>query len=122
MKKILISLGLTTLVGALFGLLFKSFFVFGIAIVLQILFFYFFNTVFENFLVQNIVKANIEFEKEKLKNTVKVLCPCSENNQQDILVNLNEDTIYQCSKCKKDVRASTNVGTSLVTTPIVTKR
>ncbi len=64
MKKILSSLLLTILVGSLFGLLFKSLIVFGIAIVLQILFFYFFNTVYENYLLQQVVNANIEFEKE----------------------------------------------------------
>ena len=65
---------------------------------------------------------NFDSEIEKLKNTVKVLCPCGENQPQDVLLTLNEDTVYKCIKCNKDVRATTNVGTSLLTTPIITKR
>lgn len=122
MRKVIISLSLTFLISGLFGLLFKSYLVFGIVTILQILFFYFFNTIYENFLVQKIVNANLEFEKEKLKNTVEVPCPCSENNFQNVLISINEDTIYNCSKCKKEIRASTNIGTSLVTNPLVTKQ
>lgn len=120
MKKILTSLGLTMLVGSLFGLLFKSFIVFSIAIILQILFFYFFNTVYENFIVQKIVNANIEFEKEKLKNIAQVTCPCGA--KQEVSISMTEDTIYRCKDCKNEIRATTNIGTTLVTTPIVTKR
>ena len=122
MKKILTSICLTLLVGSLFGLFFKSLIIFAIAVILQFLFFYFFNTVYENFLVQKVVTANIELENSKLKNTVKVLCPCAENHPQEVLLSFNEDTIFKCSKCNKDVRATTNIGTSLVTSPIYTKK
>ena len=122
MKKILTSIGLTLLVGSLFGLFFKSLIVFAIAVILQFLFFYFFNTVYENFLVQKVITANIDLEKTKLKNTVEVLCPCAENNPQKVLLSFNEDTIFKCTKCNKDVRVTTNIGTSLVTSPIYTKK
>ena len=56
----------------------------------------------------------------KLKNTVKVLCPCGENHPQDVLLSFNEDTVFKCQKCNKDIRATTNVGTSLLTSPINT--
>jgi len=122
MKKVLTSLTLTFLVSGLFGILFKDWLVFILATVLQILFFYFFNTIYENYLTKKIIEANALIEKEKYKNFVQVLCPCGENNPQNIVLTLNEDTIYNCNKCSKEVRATTNVGTTLVTTPILTKR
>ncbi len=122
MKKVLVSLTLTLLVSGLFGIIFNNWLVFILATILQILFFYFFNTVYENYLTKKVIEANSLVEIEKLKNTVKVLCPCGENQPQDVLLTLNEDTVYKCMKCNKDVRATTNVGTSLLTTPIITKR
>jgi hypothetical protein len=122
MKKVLVSLTLTLLVSGLFGIIFNNWLVFILATILQILFFYFFNTVYENYLTKKVIEANSLVEIEKLKNTVKVLCPCGENQPQDVLLTLNEDTVYKCIKCNKDVRATTNVGTSLLTTPIITKR
>ena len=107
MRKVLTSLTLTLLVSALFGIIFKDLIVFFLATILQILFFYFFNTVYENYLTKKVIEANSLVEIEKLKNTVKVLCPCGENNPQDVLLSFNEDTIYKCSKCNKDVRATT---------------
>ena len=122
MKKVLVSLTLTLLVSGLFGIIFNNWLVFILATILQILFFYFFNTVYENYLTKKVIEANSLVEIEKLKNTVKVLCPCGENQPQDVLLTLNEDTVYKCMKCNKDVRATSNVGTSLLTTPIITKR
>ena len=122
MRKILVSFGLTGLVSTLFALLFKSIVVFFIAFILQILFFYIFNTIYENFLIQKAVKMQIELEKNIKNNFTKVLCPCGENNPQDVKLSLNEDTIYNCSKCKKEVRATTNIGTTLITTPLYTNK
>ena len=122
MKKVLVSLTLTLLVSGLFGIIFNNWLVFILATILQILFFYFFNTVYENYLTKKVIEANSLVEIEKLKNTVKVLCPCGENQPQDVLLTLNEDTVYKCMKCNKDVRATTNVGTSLITTPIITEK
>jgi hypothetical protein len=121
MKKIITSLTLTLLVSGIFGILFEDWLVFGLATILQILFFYFFNTVYENYLTKKVIEANALVEKEKFKNIVKVACPCGENNQQEVLLSFNEDTIFKCSKCDKDIRASTNVGTTLVTTPLIEK-
>jgi DNA-directed RNA polymerase subunit RPC12/RpoP len=120
MKKILTSLSLTILVGCLFGIFFKSFSVFAIAIILQFLFFYFFNSAYENLLVQRVVTANIDLEKAKIKNTLEVTCPCG--SKQDVLLSFTEDTIYRCEECKNEVRVAVNIGTALVTNPIFTKK
>ena len=118
MKKVLLSLSLTLLVSGLFGIIFRDWLVFGLATILQILFFYFFNTVYENFLIKRAVELNGEIEKGILKNTVQVTCPCGA--KQDVVLSMTEDTIYRCKDCKNEIRATTNIGTALVTTPIST--
>lgn len=122
MKKLLTSIGVTLLVSSLFALLFKSWYVFLLSTVMQFVFFYFFNSIYENYLIQKAAQINLQTLKEENKNKVKVLCPCGENNPQDVTLNFNEDTLYECSKCKKQVRATSNVGTSLVTLPVFTKK
>lgn len=124
MVKIIISLLITSLVSALFGLLFieKFFLVFILSTILQFLFFYFFNSIYENYQIKKAVELQIAQEKNQLENTVRVLCPCGENNPQEVKLSLREDTIYPCSKCKKEVRATTNVGTTLITSPIYTEK
>lgn len=124
MVKIIRSLLITSLVSALFGLLFieKFFLVFILSTILQFLFFYFFNSIYENYQIKKAVELQIAQEKNQLENTVRVLCPCGENNPQEVKLSLREDTIYPCSKCKKEVRATTNVGTTLITSPIYTEK
>ena len=119
MKKILVSLTLTLLVSGLFGIIFKDWLVFGLATILQILFFYFFNTVYENFLIKRAVEINGEIEKEKYKNAITVTCPCGAT--QEVILSLTEDTIYRCKECKNEIRATTNIGTALITTPLIVK-
>ena len=119
MKRILASLTLTLLVSGLFGIIFKDWFVFTLATIMQILFFYFFNTVYENYLTKKVIEATSSLEIEKLKNTVRVTCPCG--SSQEVLLTMTEDTIYRCDECKNEIRAAVNIGTSMVTTPIVTE-
>jgi len=120
MKKVLASLTLTLLVSGLFGIIFNDWLVFVLATILQILFFYFFNTVYENYLTKKIIEATSSVEIEKLKNTVKVTCPCGAS--QDVLLSMTEDTIYRCGECKNEIRAAVNIGTAMVTTPLITDR
>ena len=119
MKKLLTSLTLTFLVSGLFGILFRDWLVFGLVTILQILFFYFFNTIYENLLIKRAVEINAETEKAKFDNTVNVKCPCG--SSQNVILSLTEDTIYRCDECKNEIRATTSIGTALVTTPLVTK-
>ena len=118
MKKVILSLTLTFLVSGLFGIIFKDWLVFGLVTILQILFFYFFNTVYENFLIKRAVELSGEIEKETLKNTVQVTCPCG--SKPEVILSMTEDTIYRCADCNNEIRATTNIGTALVTTPIST--
>ena len=120
MRRVLISLTLTLLVSGLFGIIFKDWFVFCLATILQVLFFYFFNTVYENYLTKKVVEANAIVEVEKLKNTLIVTCPCGAS--QEVLLSMTEDTIYRCNECKNEIRAAVNIGTALVTTPINTAK
>ena len=124
MKKYLYSLIVTLSVSTLFVLLFIDNFkiVFAITTLLQFLLFNIFNTIYENILRKKAIELSIEFEEQRSKNMVNVNCPCGENTQQNILMTLSEDTLYECIKCKREIRASNQVNTLLTTTPIYTKR
>jgi hypothetical protein len=119
MKKLITSLTLTFLVSGIFGILFRDWLVFGLVTILQFLFFYFFNSIYENFLIKRAVELNALAEKAKYDNTVTVSCPCG--STQDVVLSLTEDTIYRCNDCKNEIRATTNIGTALVTTPLIAK-
>jgi|TARA_R110000803_G_scaffold208099_1_gene276555 hypothetical protein len=123
MIKSIVSLVLTICISTLFGLIFIDNFkvVFAIATILQFIGFYIFNNIYENFLRKQAIVLSVEFERERAKNVVTVNCPCSENNQQSIQMTFNDDTLYECSKCKKEIRASNNVSTLMTTVPIYTQ-
>ena len=124
MIKSIVSLVLTACISTLFGLIFIDNFkvVFAITTILQFIGFYMFNNIYENLLKKRAIELSIEFEKEHSKNVVTINCPCSENNQQSIQMTFNEDTIYECSKCKKEIRASNNISTLMTTVPMYTQR
>ena len=69
MRKLLTSITLTLLVSGLFGIIFKDWLVFILATILQVLFFYFFNTVYENFLIKKTLEVNAEIKKLEFDNT-----------------------------------------------------
>ena len=119
-NKVAISLILTILVSTLFGLLFSSKFwiVFSLAIIIQFLFFYILNTVYENRLIEKAQKIKLEEFKEQTKHFVLVECPCAEKVKQDIEVRFDKDLIYKCNKCDKNIRALPDVKTLLQTDPI----
>jgi len=123
MVKTLTSLFLTLCVSTLFGLLFKDNFyiTFAIATLLQFIGFYIFNSVYENILKRKAIELSTEFERERSKSTAVVNCPCGENNQQTISMILNNEKVYECSKCKKSIKAYANISTVLTTNPIYTK-
>jgi hypothetical protein len=120
LKTILLSILITTLVSSLLGLLYipKFWIIFSLAFIAQILFFYFFNTWYENNLIEKAEKIKLEQFKEATKNIVAVQCPCDQKNKQEIEIRFDTDTIYLCNKCNKDVKAVLDVSTVLITTPI----
>ncbi len=119
MRKLITSLTLTFLISGIFGILFRDWLVFGLVTILQFLFFYFFNSIYENFLIKRAVEITAAAEKAKYDNTVIVSCPCG--SSQEVILSLTEDTIYRCNDCKNEIRATTNIGTAQVTTPLITK-
>ena len=116
MRKLLTSITLTLLVSGLFGIIFKDWLVFILATILQVLFFYFFNTVYENFLIKKTLEVNAEIKKLEFDNTIEVTCPCGA--RQNVTLSIGEDTIYRCQECKNEIRAAVNIGTAMVKTPI----
>lgn len=118
--KILLSLTLTSLVSCLAGFLFpdKFWISFSLAFILQVLFFYFFNSIYENNLVEKAQRLKLEELKEQNKQTANLQCPCDEKTRQDIALRFDEDVIYKCGKCGKNLKAIVNVKTIQTTDPI----
>jgi len=122
MKKYFISIILTICISTLIGLLFIDNFkvVFAITTLFQFIGFYIFNTIYENLLQKKAIELSIEFEKERSKSMVTVSCPTCGNIQQ-IQMEINTDKIYECSKCKKEIKATNITNTLLTTNPIYTQ-
>ena len=104
MRKAIISLLLTLSVSILFGMLFKDILVFFISLILQFLFFYFFNTIYENNLRKKAIILATEFEKERSKNERIITCQCGHKSTQEVSLDPNKEQIYRCEECGKDMR------------------
>jgi len=120
MLQIFKSLLITSLVSTLVGLVYidKFFILFSLAFVLQVLFFYFFNSVYQNKLFAKAQELKLEEFKQLTKNIVRIQCPCAQKMQQEVELDYNKDIVYECAKCNNKIKASTDVSTVLVTEPI----
>jgi hypothetical protein len=120
LSKVIISLAITTLVSILAGLLVISKFwiVFSLVFILQVLFFYFFNTIYENRLIAKAQQLKIQQFREENKNVVTLQCPCAEKIKQDVDIRFDKDIVYECASCKKNIKAIPDVKTILTTEPI----
>ena len=119
-KNILFSIGVTCVISTLFGLLFTSKFLiaFSLAFIIQLAFFYFFNTVYTNKVLLRAMELKNNELKTLSKSQATVICPCNERSAQSVDLSVSEDTIYKCEKCDKNVKAEINVKTVLTTDPI----
>jgi ribosomal protein L37AE/L43A len=117
MRKLFISLLLTFSVSSLFGIIFKDWIVFILATILQYLFFYFFNSMYENWLKNKIMQNSLELEKVKSKNTVKLNCPTCDN-VEEVEMTFNGAVVYKCGKCDAEIKAEPIVKNYLTTNPI----
>ena len=119
-NKIVFSLAVTVLISTLLGLLFYSKFwvVFALGFILQFLFFYILNTVYENRLIEKAQKLKLEEFREQTKHFVLIECPCTEKVKQDVEIRFDKDIVYKCNKCEKNIRAIPDVKTLLQTDPI----
>jgi membrane protein implicated in regulation of membrane protease activity len=119
LQRIFISLGITSLVSVLVGLLVSKFWLgFALSFILQVVFFYLFNSVYENRLIERAQILKLEEVKELSKNKVILECPCAEKNKQEINMRFDENVVYECSKCKKNIKADAIVKNVLTTQPI----
>ena len=120
LNRVLISLGITSLVSLLFGLIFATHFwyVFALAFILQVLFFYFLNTVYENSLIEKAQLLRIQQIREENKQVATIQCPCGQKNMQDVEMRFDQPVVYPCNVCGKNVKAGVDVKTVLVTEPI----
>jgi ABC-type multidrug transport system fused ATPase/permease subunit len=119
-SKILFSLVITSLVSTLAGLIYVSQFwiIFGLAFILQVLFFYFLNSIYENKLIEKAQKLKLEEYKELTKHIILIECPCADKAKQDVEVRFDKELIYKCNKCDKNIRALPDIKTVLQTDPI----
>jgi len=120
LNRVLFSLGLTTLVSVLVALIFisKFWYVFALVFLLQVLFFYFLNTVYENSLIEKAQKIRLQQFIEENRQIATVQCPCDQKNMQDVDMRFDQPIIYTCNTCGKNVKAGIDVKTVLVTEPI----
>lgn len=120
LRKILISLSITSLISTIAGLIFVSKFwlIFTLVFILQVLFFYFYNNYYENKLIEKAQQLRLEEFKELNKQVVVIACPCSEKNKQEVVMRFDQDVIYKCGKCQKNIKAVIDVKPLLVTEPI----
>jgi len=120
LNRVLISLGITSLVSVLFGLIFATHFwyVFALAFILQVLFFYFLNTVYENSLIEKAQLLRIQQIREENKQIATIQCPCGQKNMQEVEMRFDQDVVYSCNTCGKNVKAVVDVKTVLITEPI----
>ena len=120
LNKALFSFGITALVSTLCGLIFisKFWYVFALAFVLQVLFFYFLNTAYENSLIEKAQKIKLQQFIEENRQVAMVQCPCDQKNMQDVEMRFDQDIIYTCNQCGKNVKAGVDIKTVLVTEPI----
>ena len=120
LNKILFSVGVTALVSVLCGLIFisKFWYVFALTFIVQVLFFYFLNTIYENSLIEKAQKLRLQQFLEENKQIATIQCPCNQKSMQDVEMRFDQDIIYTCSTCGKNVKAGIDVKTVLVTEPI----
>jgi uncharacterized Zn finger protein len=52
--------------------------------------------------------------------TVNIECPCHKHNKQEILLRLNDNTIYKCSACGKELGVTVDISSALLTQPVDT--
>ena len=120
LKSILILTLVSTFVSGCFYFLNFSFWpVFGLSFIFQIFIFNLFN----NWKKQ---QAEIEFEsilneriKEFSKQGIECVCPDENCNETTFVpITLNSDNLYDCPKCKKEIKVLIGVKTFLKTTPV----
>lgn len=119
-KKILISLGATVCVSCLVGLLYPPLFVplFILSFIGQVAFFYIFNSITQNRFILKAEEFKIQQIKEASRQVAVLECPCNERYKQEVDMRFDRDIVYECLKCKKNLKADISVKTALTTQPI----
>jgi|TARA_R100000482_G_scaffold124935_1_gene80104 DNA-directed RNA polymerase subunit RPC12/RpoP len=121
MLNVLKSILITLVVSTIFGFIIEPFWkTFIIVTLLQFIVFYFFNTLYQGYVLKKAMQLNITLEKEKQKNSIMLACP-SCNYRQFVEMNLLESVIYKCDQCNTEIKAEPNVKNYITTNPIYFK-
>lgn len=120
LRNVLISFSLTTFVSVLVGLIFINHFwsAFAFTFLVQVIVFYIVNTIIQTKALLKVQQLQTDQIKELSKQKAILECPCAEKSRQEVDMRFDQDIVYQCSKCKKSIKADVNVKTVLVTNPI----
>ena len=118
LKSILITLVVSTIFGFIIDPFWKTFIITTLS---QFIVFYFFNTIYQGYVVQEAILMNIELEKEKQINRVLLTCP-SCGHKQWVEMNLSEILTYKCEKCGVEIKAEPSVKNYLTTNPIYVEK
>ena len=113
------SILITVIISSLFAWIFSNHFVsvFAFTFAFQFVAFYVGRTIYENYIKVELFRIQADREKEAQKRFLMLQCPCSEKNQQDVEINL-QDSSYECAKCKKTINTSVEVKNLLATEPV----
>jgi len=119
-KKILVSLSITVAVSLLFAIIFSShaISVFLLILTLQFVSFYIGNTIYNNRLVEKAELIRLDQLKEASKQIVTIECPCGDKTLQDVVIRFDQDNIYKCNKCNKNIKANIDIKPAVTTEPI----
>lgn len=119
-NKVFTSLAITSLISGLLAYIFISHWisVFIIAFILQLVIFYYINTWIENNLIERAMKLRLEERAEQDKQLATIECPCGEKNKQTCQIRFDQENVYECDKCKKNIKATIDIKPVLMTMPI----
>jgi hypothetical protein len=126
MQKVLYSITITVLVSILVGFLVSNFWVgFILAFILQFVGFSLFNTLYTNYIITKVealkvdqMKETTAQQKEANRQIVSVKCPCSMNNNQGVEFKLDQEIMYKCDKCDKNIKLHVDIKPFITTQPI----
>ena len=116
---ILLTIGISVAVGFIGAPNFWPWFI--LALAAQIIASGIFRMVYTNRLVAELENVKLSQLVEEHRNYANVQCPCTEQNMQAVDVRLDEDNLYTCDHCSKEICCRATVGVVNTTNPIYTE-
>lgn len=64
-------------------------------------------------------EAELEITDKMTKQYATVDCPCDQKSSQLVLLNINEENLYKCNKCDKELKCMVGWKSVQTTTPLI---